>query len=305
MLGCDTSKQARLGIVLAAGTGTRFLPATKGLNKHLLAVYDKPMIYYPLSVLLLAGIRDIVIVVSPHAKPLFKKLLGDGQNWGVHLRYVQQAQTAGLADALLQTKAISQGRKICVVLGDNLFYGQGFTGLLHSALQHFDGAQAFVYPVNDVRPFGALRLDDKGRILNIEEKPVEKRAGWVLTGLYLFDECALDLAATLQPSARGELELSDLLKLYLSENALTLQRLGRGFSWMDMGSSDSMLDAASFVCGLEKRQGFKVACLEEIAWRQGWITDAMLYDLGRQMHASAYGRYLLSLLDGSCAAGRS
>lgn len=302
---CDTSEQGHLGIVLAAGSGSRFLPATKGLNKHLLAVYDKPMIYYPLSVMMLAGIRDIVMVVSPQAEPLFKQLLGDGQRWGVRLRYVQQPQTAGLADALLQTRAIALGRKICVALGDNLFYGQGFTGLLHSALQQPDGAQAFVYPVKDVRPFGAVLLDDRGQILGIEEKPVENRAGWILTGLYLLDERAWDLAATLQPSSRGELELSDLLKLYLCENALTVQQLGRGFSWMDMGTSDSLLDAANFVHGLEKRQGFKVACPEEIAWRQGWITDTMLHDLGSQMHASAYGRYLISLLERSSAAGGS
>lgn len=300
---CDATERGHLGIVLAAGGGTRFLPATKGLNKHLLAVYDKPMIYYPLSVMMLAGIRDIVIVVSPQAEPLFKKMLGDGENWGMRLHYVQQTQTAGLADALLQTSAIASGQKICVVLGDNLFYGQGFSGLLHSALQQPHGAQAFVYPVNDVRPFGAVLLDNEGQILSIEEKPVENRPGLILTGLYLLDERALDLAATLQPSARGELELTDLLKLYLSEKTLTLQHLGRGFSWMDMGTSDSLLDAANFVYGLEKRQGFKVACPEEIAWRQGWISDAMLHDLGRQMHASAYGRYLMSLLDRPSAAG--
>lgn len=293
------------GVVVAGGTGSRLYPATLGVCKQLLPVYDKPMIYYPLSVLMLAGIRDVLIITTPDDQVAFERMLGDGSQLGIRISYAQQQAPQGVAQALLVAAPFVQGHPVCLVLGDNLFYGQGFSGMLQQAVRQPAGATVFAYPVNDVRQFGSVLLDDAGRVLSIEEKPQRLAAGYALTGLYFLDKQAVDMAATLSPSPRGELEIIDVLKIYLQQQQLQVQRLGRGFAWLDMGTCDAVLDAAHFVQTLEKRQGFKVACLEEIAWHQGWLDSSQLRQAAKRMEANAYGAYLSRLLQHSESDGIS
>lgn len=295
------------GIVLAGGAGKRLYPATAGLCKQLLPVYDKPMIYYPLSVLMLAGIQDILIVSAPQDQAIFQHMLGDGSQFGIRLSYAVQDEPRGVAHALLVAQSFIAQHPVCLVLGDNLFYGQGFSGMLHQAIQqvlHEQGATVFSYPVNDVRRFGAVTLNADGTVKSIEEKPElaeQAKAGLALTGLYFLDAKAGEFVTTIKPSARGELEIADVLQGYLQRQQLRVQPLGRGFAWLDMGTCDALLDAAHFVQTLEKRQGFKVACLEEVAWRQGWLSQN---DLAKQVQClanngfkeNAYCAYLSQLL---------
>lgn len=283
-------------IVLAGGTGSRLAPVTFGVSKQLLPVYDKPMIYYPLSVLMLAGFQDILVMTTPHEQAVFQRALGDGSQWGIRFSYAVQDTPQGIAHALLAAEAFIAGDPVCLILGDNLFYGQGFTGMLQKALQQGNGASVFIYPVHDVSRFGAVTLSENGSIESIVEKPVQATNGLALTGLYFFDEQVLDYARQLKPSTRGELEITELLECYLHAGQLHHQLLGRGFTWLDMGTSDALLDAAHFVQTLERYQGFKIACLEEVAWRNGWIGDDMLRQRAQVLTGSGYGAYLTQLL---------
>ena len=286
-------------IVLAGGTGSRLAPVTFGVSKQLLPVYDKPMIYYPLSVLMLAGIRDILVMTTPHEQGAFQRALGDGSAWGIRLSYAVQDAPQGIAHALLVAEEFIGGDPVCLILGDNFFYGQGFSGMLHQALQQVlkpkGGASAFIYPVHDVSRFGAATLAEDGAIESIVEKPAKATHGLAITGLYFFDAQAVDYAGQIKPSARGELEVTELLACYLRTGQLHHQLLGRGFTWLDMGTSDALLDASHFVQTLERHQGFKIACLEEVAWRQGWIDDAQLEQRAEVLAGSGYGAYITGL----------
>lgn len=287
----------RKGLLLAGGAGTRLYPATLAMSKQLLPIYDKPMVYYPLSVLMLAGIRDILVITTPQDMPRFRQLLGDGQQWGLQLRYAIQPQPEGLAQALLIGREFLAGNPCCLILGDNLFWGHDLPPLLRKADQTEHGATIFAYHVHDPSQYGVVAFDASGRPVDITEKPVNPRSPYAVTGLYFYDEHACELAGQLRPSARGELEITDLNRLYLAQGQLHVQRLGRGMAWLDAGTHEGLLDAASFIASLEKRQGLKVACLEEIAWRAGWISTD---DLLRQAHAqrqSSYGQYLHRLLE--------
>ncbi|MGL4667245.1 MAG: glucose-1-phosphate thymidylyltransferase RfbA [Saezia sp.] len=283
-------------IILAGGSGSRLAPVTFGVSKQLLPVYDKPMIYYPLSVLLLAGFRNILVITTPHDQAAFRRALGDGSQWGVQLSYAVQDEPQGIAHALLVAEEFIGTDPVCLILGDNLFYGQGFSGMLHQALQQSHGASVFVYPVHDVSRFGAVTLSQDGNIDSIVEKPAHARDGLAITGLYFFDAQAVGHARALKPSARGELEVTELLQRYLQAGQLHFQLLGRGFTWLDMGTSDALLDASHFVQTLEKHQGFKIACLEEVAWRQGWVDEAVLRKQAAELDGSPYGTYLKQLL---------
>lgn len=286
------------GIVLAGGSGTRLYPITKGVSKQLLPVYDKPMIYYPISVLMLAGIREILIISTPHDMPAFQRLLGNGSDYGVRLYYATQAQPNGLAEAFIIGKEFIGGDNVCLVLGDNIFYGQGFTGMLEAAVMRAEEEQLatiFGYSVPNPERFGVAEVDAEGRVMSIEEKPSKPKSNVAITGLYFYTNEAVAIAESLQPSARGELEITDVNKAFLAQNRLFMQPLGRGFAWLDTGTHESLFDAARFVEVVESRQGVQIACLEEIAWRKGWITSQRLAELAEPMLASEYGRYMLKL----------
>lgn len=286
------------GIVLAGGSGTRLYPITKGVSKQLLPVYDKPMIYYPISVLMLAGIREILIITTPHDMPMFKRLLGDGSDYGVSFSYASQPHPNGIAEAFIIGKEFIAGDNVCLILGDNIFYGQGFTGMLQDAVRRADEehlATVFGYAVPNPERFGVAEFDADGNIVGIEEKPTEPKSQYAVTGIYFYTNEVIGIAESLVPSARGELEITDVHNRFLAEGKLYLQKLGRGFAWLDTGTHESLFDAARFVEVVESRQGVQIACLEEIAWRKGWITSERLRELAEPMKGSTYGEYMIKL----------
>jgi glucose-1-phosphate thymidylyltransferase len=287
----------RKGIVLAGGKGTRLYPVTRGVSKQLLPVYDKPMIYYPMSVLMLAGIRDQLIISTPQDLPRFRDLLGDGGDFGLRISYAEQESPDGLAQAFLIGEKFLAGAPAALILGDNIFYGHGLGDHLAHANARAAGATVFAYQVVDPRLYGVVEFSADGAVLGVEEKPPIPKSNWAVTGLYFYDSEVVAMARKLKPSARGELEITDLNRLYLRNNKLHVERFGRGFAWFDTGNFDSLLDAGSFVGTIERRQRMKIACLEEIAWRQGWIDSDRLRNLADPMRDSGYGRYLLALLD--------
>ena len=286
----------RRGIILAGGSGTRLYPVTQAVSKQLLPVYDKPMIYYPLSTLMLAGIRDVLIINTPHEQPLFQRLLGDGSQWGIAIRYAVQPSPDGLAQAFLIGRAFIDGGPSCLVLGDNIFYGHGFTEQLARAAARTQGATVFGYWVRDPERYGVAEFDAAGRVVGLEEKPAEPRSNWAVTGLYFYDANVCDYAAELRPSARGELEITDLNRRYLEAGTLMLERLGRGYAWLDTGTHDSLVEASNYVETIESRQGLKVCCPEEIAFLQGWIDAEQVLRLASPLSKNGYGQYLLRLV---------
>jgi glucose-1-phosphate thymidylyltransferase len=288
---------ARKGIVLAGGSGTRLYPITQAISKQLLPVFDKPMVYYPLSVLMLAGIREVLVINTPHEQALFKALLGDGSQWGMRIEYAAQPSPDGLAQAFLIGREFLAGAPSCLVLGDNIFYGDGLTAMLHRADARAHGATVFGYRVRDPERYGVAEFDATGKVVGLEEKPANPRSNYAVTGLYFYDGRASDFAAQLRPSPRGELEITDLNRMYLERGELQLERMGRGYAWLDTGTHESLVEASAYVQTIEKRQGLRVCCPEEIAWSNGWIDDAQLRALAAPLAKNGYGQYLLALLD--------
>ena len=287
---------ARKGIILAGGSGTRLYPITQSVSKQLLPVYDKPMIYYPLSVLMLAGIREVLIINTPHEQELFKRLLGDGSQWGMDIQYAAQPSPDGLAQAFLIGREFLAGQPSCLVLGDNIFHGTGLTELLQRADAREHGATVFGYWVSDPERYGVANFDAGGKVVGLEEKPTQPKSNYAVTGLYFYDGRASDFAAALKPSPRGELEITDLNRCYLEAGDLHLEQLGRGYAWLDTGTHQSLLEASNFIETIEARQGLRVCCPEEIAWSNGWINDAQLQALAKPLAKNGYGQYLLSLV---------
>jgi len=285
------------GIILAGGSGTRLHPMTLAVSKQLLPVYDKPMIYYPLTTLMLAGVREILIISTPHDLPLFERLLGDGSQWGLELEYAEQARPAGIAQALTIGADYLGDRRVALILGDNIFYGYGLTGLLREASKRERGATVFGYYVKDPERYGVIDFDRRGKAVSIDEKPTNPKSNYAVTGLYFYDQQAVDFARTLRPSGRGELEITDLNRLYLERGLLTVERMGRGMAWLDTGTPESLMQASNFVETVEARQGLKIGVPEEVAYRKGWIAEGQLRELGTTMNNNQYGQYLTSLAE--------
>ena len=289
--------ELRKGMILAGGSGTRLYPITKAISKQLLPVFDKPMIYYPLSVLMLAGIRDVLIINTPHEQALFQHLLGDGSQWGMKIEYAAQPSPDGLAQAFLIGREFLAGGPSCLVLGDNIFYGHGLTQLLQRANAQETGATVFGYWVRDPERYGVAEFDASGKVIGLEEKPEQPKSSYAVTGLYFYDGRASDFAAGLAPSPRGELEITDLNRCYLDDGSLQLEKMGRGYAWLDTGTHESLVEASTFIETIEKRQGLRVSCPEEIAYFNGWIDDDQLRELARPLAKNGYGQYLLGLLE--------
>ncbi|EOW6722051.1 glucose-1-phosphate thymidylyltransferase RfbA [Cronobacter dublinensis] len=285
------------GIILAGGSGTRLYPITMGVSKQLLPVYDKPMIYYPLSVLMLAGIRDILIITTPEDNASFCRLLGDGKDYGINIEYAVQPSPDGLAQAFLIGEKFIGNDSVCLVLGDNIFFGQGFSPILKDAATRQEGATIFAYQVKDPERFGVVEFDKSFNVLSVEEKPVQPKSNWAVTGLYFYDNDVINIAKQIKPSARGELEITDINDAYLRNNTLKVELLGRGFAWLDTGTHDSLIEAGCFVETVQKRQGMMVACPEEIAWRNHWLSDDDLLAIGAGLRKNDYGKYLLQLIE--------
>ncbi|MEE9322795.1 MAG: glucose-1-phosphate thymidylyltransferase RfbA [Granulosicoccus sp.] len=285
------------GIVLAGGSGTRLHPMTQVVSKQLLPVYDKPMVYYPLSTLMLAGIQDILIISTPRDIPLFQLLLGDGSNWGINLTYAVQPSPDGLAQSFLIGKQFIGNDSVALILGDNIFYGHDLTSLLANAQQRTSGASVFAYRVSDPERYGVVSFDQDGRALDIEEKPTNPKSHYAVTGLYFYDNDVVDIASGIKPSPRGELEITDVNKIYLERGDLMVEIMSRGYAWLDTGTGDSLLEAGQYVQTLESRQGVKIACPEEVSWRNGWIDDAAMLKLGAKLSKNGYGQYLSSLVE--------
>lgn len=285
------------GIILAGGSATRLYPLSKAISKQIMPVYDKPMIYYPLSTLMLAGIREVLVISTPRDLPMFRELLGTGESLGMKFEYKVQEKPNGLAQAFVLGAEFLDGEAGCLILGDNLFYGRGFGQLLRNAAKLDKGACIFGYYVQDPRAYGVVEFDAQGKAISLEEKPANPKSHYAVPGLYFYDSTVTAKAASLKPSARGEYEITDLNKLYLDEGTLKVEVFGRGFAWLDTGNSDSLLDASNFVATIQNRQGMYVSCIEEIAWRNGWIDTQQLKDLGEQLSKTAYGQYLIDLAE--------